>query len=216
MQKGGEQPVSTESTAESGRDPRPPGRWESILQAALSLFHHRGYHATSVQDLADAVGLQKASLYHYFRSKEDLLFPLMQRALSGHLADIREIARAPGAPGEKLEMAIAAHVGRITDSGILMQVYMSESRHLRPKERAKITAMADEYRLTLKEIVRQGLEEGQFGGADAAMATFAILGACNWLPQWYRPDGEKSPEEVAREFIGLFTRGLAPNDPGPR
>lgn len=187
------------------------GRWESILQAALSLFHHKGYHATSVQDLADAVGLQKASLYHYFRSKEDLLFPLIERALAGHLSDIREIARAPGSPEEKLETAIAAHVRRITDSGILMQVFMSESRHLGRKEREKINAMADEYRLTLESIVRQGLGEGRFAGADAAMATFAILGACNWVPQWFRPGGEKSPEDVAGEFIGLFRRGLSPD-----
>jgi len=187
---------------------RTPDRWQEILDAALALFHARGYHATSMQDLADAVGLQKGSLYHYIRSKEDLLYPLIEQALTGYVRDLEAIVAAGGSAGERLRRAVTAHVERVARFGDMMSVFISEGRHLRPGELERVRALAGRYRRMLEDLIREGVAVGEFRTADPALATLAVLGACNWLPQWYRPDGRATPAEIAAEFVALFLEGL--------
>ncbi len=192
------------------RNGRSPDRWQEILEAASALFYAQGYHATSMQDLADAVGLQKGSLYHYLRSKEDLLFPLIQQTLQGYVDDLEAIAGAGGSAAERLRRAVTAHVERVARFGDMMTVFISEGRHLKPEEQERVRALADRYRQMLEGLIREGVESGEFRTPDPALATLAILGACNWLPQWYRPGGRAAPAEIAGVFMDLFLKGLEP------
>ena len=188
---------------------RPNDRWEEILEAALALFSARGYHATSMQDLADAVGLQKGSLYHYIRSKDELLYPLIDRALRGYLEDLEPVLQQGGTVRERLGRMIAAHVERVARYGDMMSVFISEARHLRDEEREQVRSLSARYRDTLVGLIEEGVATGEFAPCDARVVALALIGACNWLPQWYRPDGRLTPREIAEEFIRLFLDGLS-------
>lgn len=194
------------------RNGRAPDRWQEILDAALALFYAQGYHATSMQDLADAVGLQKGSLYHYIRSKEDLLYPLIEQTLEGYVRDLEAIVASGGSAAERLRRAVTAHVERVARFGDMMTVFISEGRHLKPDEQDRVRALSGRYRRMLEDLIREGADTGEFRTGDPALATMALLGACNWLPQWYRPDGRATPAQIAEEFIKLFLGGLAGRD----
>ncbi|HEX6989369.1 MAG TPA: TetR/AcrR family transcriptional regulator [Bacillota bacterium] len=195
--------------ADPSTNSRNPDRSQEILDAALALFSSRGYHATSMQDLADAVGLQKGSLYHYIRSKEDLLYPLIEAALEGYVGDLEAVRAGGGTAGEQLRRAVTAHVERVARFGDMMTVFISEGRHLKPEEQERVRSLAGRYRAMLEDLIREGVEAGEFRTSDPALAALALLGACNWLPQWFRPEGRSSPAEIAGVFIEVFLEGLA-------
>jgi AcrR family transcriptional regulator len=179
-----------------------------IIQAAAQIIRQKGYHATSMQDIADAVQLQKASLYHHITSKQDILFAILEQALDMLIADMQSVVSAELKPEEKLQMAMQVYMGRLSEDADLSAVLLLEHRSLESKMRKRHTERRDRYEGLWRRIIKEGVEKGSFRPVDVSVVTFAILGVQNWMITWYREGGRYSATEIADHFSDLFLRGL--------
>jgi AcrR family transcriptional regulator len=182
---------------------------EELLAAAVRLFRQKGYHDTSMQDLAEAVGIQRGSLYHYIEAKEDLLWEIMERSIQRLLDAVEPIARSPAPAAEKLREAIAAHLRVAASSRDELTVLHVELKSLSPSRRARMLGLRDRYEGLFRRMVEEGVGRGEFRPADPKTVGLAILGACNWFTTWFQLDGPLSHQDFARAFADLFLQGLA-------
>jgi AcrR family transcriptional regulator len=184
-----------------------------VYEAALRLFREKGYHATSMQDIAAAVGLYKGSLYHYIGSKEDLLVQVFERALGTLLEDVERIA-ADGslAPSAQLRQIVIAHVAAVAQNLDALTVYFHEFRALADESLATVRAQRERYTRGVAEIVRRGVRLGEFAAPDVDIATLGLIGMCNWMCQWYRPGGRLDSSQIAAYFADLVLGGLCVRD----
>ncbi|MEW6567758.1 MAG: TetR/AcrR family transcriptional regulator [Chloroflexota bacterium] len=179
-----------------------------IVQAAAQIFRRKGYHAASMQDIANAVGLQKASLYHHFASKQDILLEILDQALDLLIRDMQAIVDADRSPETKLRQALASYIDRVTHQADLAAVLQLEHRSLEPRKRARHITRRDRYDALWRTLIRQGIEAGVFRRADETIVAFALLGVQNWMITWFRPDGRLKPNEIAEQFADLMLNGL--------
>ncbi len=186
----------------------PPNKEEKIFAQAVRIFKEKGYHATSVQDIADAVGLQKGSLYHYISSKEELLLKIFERSTGALTQRLQEIRDSDHSPTEKVQHAIAAHLVALTTQLDLYTVYLSERRVLTGRIHSQVRTEAERTARLLEQIIQEGIDSGEFREIDSKMAAHAILGMCNWLYQWYSPTGRLTAEQIASIFSDLVIHGL--------
>ncbi len=185
------------------------GKDERIFAEAVRIFGEKGYHATSMQNIADAVGLQKGSLYHYISSKEELLFKIFARSTGALTKELESIIASGDTPREKLHRAIQAHLTALCEQLDIYTVYLSERRLLSGRTHARVRAEGERHARLLEQIIKQGIAARDFRSVDTKMAAHAILGMCNWLYQWYSPSGRLTPHEIAEIFSDLVVDGLA-------
>lgn len=184
-------------------------REDQLLETATRLFKEKGYHNTSMQDLADALGLQKGSLYYYIESKDQLLRKLLERASSFLAFQIDEIYAADLPPAQKLTWAMENHATTMMEHLDLVAVYLQEYRNLPPKRLEEALAVRKHYEQILTQILEDGIATGDFRPVDVKMAIFGILGMLNWTHQWFSPDGQLSSQQVAATLSDLALYGLA-------
>jgi len=190
-------------------------RAEEVYAAALRLFREKGYHATSMQDIAEAVGLYKGSLYHYISSKEDLLARVFERGMGDLLVEVERIANDTSlAPSAQLRLIIAAHVAAVADNLDALTVYLHEFRTLTSDSLALVRGQHERYSRLVAGIVTRGVDCGELQARDVRLATLGLIGMCNWLCQWYRPEGRLQPAQIAESFADLLLGGLV-RDPRP-
>jgi TetR/AcrR family transcriptional regulator len=184
-------------------------RRAEILHSALRAFRARGYHATTLEDIANQLGIRSAALYHYFPDKESILYACHREGLvevERILAEARErYATAP----ERLAHAIREHVRVMADTleGSALALDVSA---LTPRRRAEVIAERDRYERGLRDIVAEGVRSGEFRPLDPKLAAFALLGAINWVARWYRPDGPVRAPELGAQFADHLVNGLTP------
>src|ERR1700716_633291 len=194
----------------------PRERSEEVYRAALRLFREKGYHATSMQDIAAAVGLYKGSLYHYIGGKEDLLVQVFERAMGTLLADVERIVADPAlGPSAQLRLIVQAHVACVAQNLDALTVYLHEFRALAGESLAKVRAQRDRYAQLVAEIVGRGVRLGEFETADVRIATLGLLGMCNWVCQWYQPDGRLGPAQIGGYFADLVLGGFSVSNRTP-
>jgi AcrR family transcriptional regulator len=179
-----------------------------IIQAAAQIFRQKGYHAASMQDIADAVGLQKASLYHHVDSKQDILLAILYQVLDLLIEDLEQVVESDLSPDEKLRRAMHVYVQRLTKESDLASVLLFDYRSLDPSLRSRQNARRDAYENLWRQIVRQGIDEGSFRIVDEAVTVFALLGLQNWTITWFRKNGRLSADTLADRFSDLILDGL--------
>jgi AcrR family transcriptional regulator len=184
-------------------------REDQLLEIATRLFKEKGYHNTSMQDLAEALGVQKASLYYYIESKDELLQRLLEHAISILGAQIDEFYAADLPPTGKLRQALENHAVTIMDNLNLVSVYLNEHRNLPPERLEEALAVRKHYEQVLMQIVQDGIASGDFRPVDVKMAALGLLGMLNWTHEWFSPAGELSSQEVATILADLALYGLA-------
>ena len=182
---------------------------EEIFTEAVRIFREKGYHATSVQDIADAVGLQKGSLYHYISSKEELLFKIFERSTGALTQELETIVASNDSPTEQLDRAIQAHLTALCEHLDIYSVYLTERRVLSGRTHSRVRSEGERHARLLEHIIQQGIAAKDFRAVDSKMTAHAILGMCNWLYQWYSPAGRLKPNEIAKLFSDLVVEGLA-------
>lgn len=188
--------------------PHKAERADQLLEAATRLFREKGYHNTSMQDLADALGMQKASLYYYVNSKEELLNRLLERASSLLLAQIDELYAADLSPTEKLRRALQNHALTVMENLDLIAVYVQEYRRFPSQRLQEVLAGRKHYEETLMRILDDGIVRGEFRPVNTKMAVLGFLGMLNWTHQWFSPDGELTAQEVANTLVDLALHGV--------
>jgi TetR/AcrR family transcriptional regulator, cholesterol catabolism regulator len=187
----------------------PRERAEEVYAAALRLFTEKGYHATSMQDIAAAVGLYKGSLYHYIGGKEDLLVQVFERAMGSLLSDVEAIVSDNSLPAsDQLRRLIEAHVSAVAANREALTVYLHDFRALAGEALVRVRAQREQYRALVEQVIQRGVQRGELHAPDVAIATLAVLGMCNWLVQWYRPDRRLLPRQIADRFADLVLSGL--------
>lgn len=176
------------------------GREDEIVAAAGRIFREKGYHATSVQDIAESVGLLKGSLYHYIRSKEELLGRLFEGLLEDTLNELEAIVARDGTAEAKLSAMVRAYARSVMENNDAVGLYLREWRALPPAELAKLGARRRRMRVLFTDVIAEGARVGRFAIGDARIAALAILGSCNGLHEWYRPRGRLTAEAIATEL----------------
>jgi TetR/AcrR family transcriptional regulator, cholesterol catabolism regulator len=185
-----------------------PPREDQVRAAALRLFRAKGYHATSMRDIASAIGINKGSLYSYIRAKEDLLIPVFERAMGVLLEEMERISDdASLGPTERLRRAIHAHVTAVADNLDVLTVYLSEWRQLGAESLSTVRQQRERYASLFRQILDDGVQSGEFRPMDTRIAMLGMIGMCNYLFRWYRPDGPLTPGEIADELTELVMRG---------
>lgn len=184
-----------------------------IVVAAIRLFQQKGFHATSMQDIADAVGLQKGSLYHYISSKEDLLVVIIHDAIAQYNNRLAEIKAMDLSARKRLEYAVRAHVEGIAANLGMLTIFLRESYALNPDQQQLIAETSDRYNQMFEELLAEGIESGEIRNLDPKLVTRTVLGACNWFYRWYNPQGPRSIEEMSAFFADLLFNGIAAGKP---
>jgi AcrR family transcriptional regulator len=183
-------------------------REAALRKTATRLFRERGFHATSMQDLAEALGMNRGSLYHYIESKDDLLWEIVSSALERLDARVRPEIESDAPAGERLRRAINAHLAFAAEHGDELALIQIELRALDDEHGREIIRRRDVYEAAWRRAVNDGIAAGELRAVNVTLATIAILSACNWFTQWYRSDGLLSAEEIGAVFAGLYLDGM--------
>lgn len=199
----------TKTRANNGEE-----RWEEIVVAAAKIFSEKGYTATSLQDIASAVGLLKGSIYYYIKSKESLLFELVERAIAAQMTVLEEDAdtAAASAPA-RLRAFIRRWMALTRRERLWGRVAENEFRRLSSPRLKQVIAQRDEFSSFVKSIIEQGVKEGTFDPAvDPSVATSSLFGLMVTTPNWFKPSGKMSYSELADWYATFFVRGLGGTD----
>ncbi len=176
----------------------------AIRSAAVDLFHERGFEATSQRQLADAVGIQVASLYNHIRSKEDLLADIMKAAMNQLIASTKAAVDATTTPEEQLHAFMVEGITFHAEYQKLATVGNTELRSLSSHNRAEVVALRDEYEELLKSILRACVKSGVVNVPNVSMAAFAGVAICVHVASWYRKDGSLPLDRVIRELLASY------------
>jgi TetR/AcrR family transcriptional regulator, cholesterol catabolism regulator len=183
-------------------------RREAIVATATSLFTEKGYHETSLGDIADQIGFTKPAIYYYFDSKEDILFSIVENIVESGLERIRLIARRGGSPSERLRDLLAENT-RVILENIEANTVFYNSRGLLSADREEgIREREREYTQVVRDLYAEGVAAGEFMDLDPAVATATLLGASIWSYQWFDPRGRLSRDTVANDVADLLMNGF--------
>jgi len=180
----------------------------SILREAARSFNRGGFHGTSMDDIARRLGVTKAALYRYVSSKHELLFACFNLALDSGFAGLERGEREGKDGLDKLRIAVRVYlhdlIGRLGHPAVLL-----EDGALLPQQLAAIIRRRDEAEKRYRKLVEDGIDDGSIAPCNPKLAVFAVLGVINWVPKWYRPDGELSVDEIVESLVNLTTNGIA-------
>ncbi|MEU6371560.1 TetR/AcrR family transcriptional regulator [Streptomyces sp. NPDC046909] len=173
----------------------------ALISAAVHVIAAKGYHGTSVRDIATAAGLSVGSVYNSFGSKYDLLVVIMNRAMD-HLVKATEDAlfHAGTDPADRLRAIVGAHVGAHTAGPLESLIGNSELRSLEPAELRLVTAKRDVQQRMFDRVTTDGVERGVFTTASPKEAALFVVTACTAVATWFRPDGALSAQDVVRRY----------------
>jgi AcrR family transcriptional regulator len=184
---------------------RPDLTRQAIIDSALELFEANGFHATSVQAVADAADVTKGAFYHHFESKEELVHIIHGQLLDYQLREMDSIAARVSSPAEQLRALIAMWVNATVRFRSHVAIYHQESRYLKETVGEKDVEIAER----MERIVQAGIDDGTFrADTNAKIATLGITGMTAWVHRWLRDSGPLTPEQVADLLADMVLAGL--------
>lgn len=202
--------ANAETETRNRRSRAPRRRQSEILEAAARVFHEKGYESTSIQDIADSVGILKGSLYYYITSKEDLLYEIIQGVHEEALKNLDLVAALDGDALQKIRAFVVVHFQNNAENLVKMGVFFKDFRSLSGERRRVIVEERDMYDSFLRDLIRAAQDEGTVcADLDPKLTAITILGMLNWVYQWYRPDGEMNSLEIANLYGDFVVAGLA-------
>jgi AcrR family transcriptional regulator len=163
-----------------------------------------------MQDLGDALGMNRGSLYHYIASKDELLWMVLTRAFDLLDARVVPVIESDASPPERLRLAIREHLRVAADHADELSLIQIELRSLSPQRRAEMIARRDAYEARWRAAIAAGVDDGSLRPFNVRLAGIGILSVSNWFTQWFRPDGPLDVDNVAEQFCDLFLDGLRP------
>lgn len=181
---------------------------DEIIETAAQVFRQKGYHGASMEDVAQAVNLKKASLYHHFTSKQEILLEILDRALQLLLEKISAITSQNKSADEKLRLMIRQYLQILAENVDLAAVLLFEHRALERRQHARHIPNRDKFESLWKDVITEGVNKKIFQCDDPPMAVRALLGQMNWTITWYSPDGGKSIDQIADDYSNLLLNGL--------
>jgi len=181
-------------------------RRHELTREAARLFAEKGYHGTSIGDLAQALGVQKASVYHHIESKQDLLWEIARDGAEAFHAALDAIPETLPTV-EKLRLALRAHLRVVAEQLDVATVFIREWRYLDDERRERFLAERRRYEARIRELFREGRELGELrSDLDEAMAALIFLSAANWAYTWLQPGRET--DLLADRLYALLVNGM--------
>ena len=184
---------------------------DKITKQSVLLFERNGFMQTSIQDIANALEVTKGTFYYYFTSKEQLLMDIHDDYITNLLerqywiVDNNNLSQK-----EKLMQIIHLLISDIADKGPSGRVFFREIRHLTDENIKSIKQKRNQFRLNIEKVVEEGSKKGEFRAElRADMLAFGILGVTNWSYNWYKTDGEISPDELVKIYTDMILTGIA-------
>ena len=172
---------------------------QDILDAAAQVFRQKGFHGASMNDIADAVSLRKASLYHHVSSKQEILLEILGQALELLLNRVSPIAESDDSADKKLRLMIREYLQILVENIDLATVLLFEHRALERRQHARHIPNRDKFESLWRNVLAEGVRSMIFKCDDPGLATRALLGVLNWTITWYRPNGHPGPEQRAQQ-----------------
>jgi AcrR family transcriptional regulator len=179
------------------------------LYEAAILFARSGFDASSLSDLAKVTGISKAGIYHYFKTKQDVYDAIIIKTLQGLFDFVSTAVMQVKEPQGQLLAFMTAHADFFERNYWAFRcMLVSFSGMTTPGSRQEAVVLRERYEFLLRSIVAEGMTRGQFRAMDPASTGRAVLSLLNWMARWFRPDGQRTASEVAREYGDLLLFGL--------
>jgi AcrR family transcriptional regulator len=182
-------------------------RREAILRSVANVLRNSRFSTLTIQDIADELGMTKGNLYYYFKDKREILYYCHMRSMEISLLALNEATQNGGSPAEKLRILLTHHIRAIVDEGF-GGILQTDLESLSAEQRKNYVRRRDELERGVRKLIEDGIKLGEFECPNVKLTGFAILGAINWIPKWYRPDGPFDPHQIAEEMTTYFVRGL--------
>jgi AcrR family transcriptional regulator len=186
---------------------------KAIVEVAAELFARNGFGATSLDDIAEVLGVTKPALYYHIKNKEEILRLICLLILNVAEEPLLHIVESDLPPAEKLRRAIGHHIAIAADRSPALTVFYREQQHLTGPFAKEIALRKKDYEHYFQRILEEGQATGAFRTIDSKIVTFGLLGMCHWLAQWYKPSGRYTPQQIAEIFANMIESGLIPSPP---
>lgn len=196
----------------SFREERAAQRRNEILQTAAKIFREKGYHDTSIEEIANELKFTKASIYYYVPSKENLLYECNDMAMNLLLKKGEPIAKLDLPPDEKMRELIKQHVETLIDEISLITVLLQQEYALNEEHRKLIIEKRDRYEKIFTDVLDEGVSSGVFEEYDPKMVKMIIFGAVNWMFHWYSKSGRLKKKEIGEFFADYLVKPLIKNN----
>lgn len=197
--------MSTWKGAVVGADAQFLAKRQAILREAAASFNRRGYHGTSLSDIAQTLGVSKAALYTYVKSKDELLFYCHWAAMDAAVDSLHQAREAGGSALEQFCGTLRNYL-RMIMSNEACYVVLLEEQALSPEKVAQIIERRDRFESELRGLVAAGILDGSIAPCNPKLAVFAALGAMNWVQKWYTPGGAWTSEQTVTAVVELIER----------
>ncbi|HEY8640741.1 MAG TPA: TetR/AcrR family transcriptional regulator [Solirubrobacterales bacterium] len=191
-------------------EPRRQNRRDMILKEALQLFSERGFRETSLQDIADRLGVTRPAFYYYFSSKEEILWSLIEQLGYQLLDQARPLAARPEPPATRLAALLAEHTRTLLRNAEAFRVYFAERDTLDDTRSESLRKGEHSYAKLVAAVIEEGQRAGQIRTGNPTVLALLALGTANSVLRWYRADGPLEPEELAALVPELALAGLQP------
>ena len=179
-----------------------------IKKVIAGLFSEKGYQGTSMREIGRALGMNQSSLYHYFKSKEEILFGLMNDAMDNALESLREICESDLTPEEKLSEVLVFYARYYAGDQESLALLVNEMPSLGDRYHRILLKKQRLYVELIKSILLELTQSEKMKTIDPAIATFAFFGMVHYTIKWYHKEGPVGPEALANLFVEIFTRGI--------
>ena len=179
-----------------------------LFDTAATLFAQKGYLGTSISDLAQAMELQKGSLYHYFKSKEELLFKLLDQYISSALVEIEKICTLDITPSDKLKQFMLFYIGFYAGDRDRLVLLINDIDKLGEVYRKQVVEKERRYYRALTGIFSQLQDAGIMKPMPSAVAAYAFFGMVHYTCNWFQQDGKITATELGAMFLEIFTKGV--------
>ena len=180
---------------------------QAVLQAAAELFNERGFHATSLDDIAARLHVSKPTLYYYVKNKDEILLQCVSQGLEMTLEGIEASRQAGGNAVDQLRACMQVYAGIVTQPFGMCIIRIGDEEVPEPS-RTELRRMKSEIDQAFRRLVAQGVQEGTLAPCDPKMTAFVIAGALSWIGRWYQSGGEYTAAQVAEQCIGTLMHGV--------
>ena len=189
------------------REQQREAKRNAVLQAAAQLFNKRGFHATSLDDIAARLNVSKPTLYYYVKNKDEILLQCVSQGLQMTLEGIEASRQAGGNAVDQLRACMQAYADIVMQPFGMCLIRVGDEEVPEPS-RTELRRMKSEIDHAFRRLVAQGVQEGSLAPCDPKMSAFMIAGALSWIGRWYQPGGDYTPEQVAQQCIATLCDGV--------
>jgi TetR/AcrR family transcriptional regulator, cholesterol catabolism regulator len=186
----------------------PQKRAEIVAIAAKMLDEEQGDHVVNMNDIAQAAGIAKPTLYHYFKSKEEIIFSIHMSLFEIMRDQLEKRIATESRPDDQLRGVFRDIFAQLQSHPGHARVFQEHFRRLSPERQKVVLAQQNEYENTVRKILSDGVEQGVFKSLDPTLASMALFGMAYWSYQWYNPAGRSSAEDLADQFYTYFIEGI--------